>query len=84
MISIPMQIDWSRMQVKAKSQNGELVIGWLNRHRGDSIFDCYGYAIRSGDFYVFNWSEKVDTGSYGVNYAIEQNSISLAPADECL
>lgn len=81
---LPTKIDWTKVQVKAKSLNGEFVVGYLNRHRGDCIVDVYGDSITSGDFYVFVWHEKVDSGVYGVNYAIQQDSIEIAPADECI
>ena len=83
-MELPMKIDWSKMQVKATALAGMDVVGWLNRHRGDGIVDCYGETIRPGDFYVFDWREKIDTGIYGVNYAIVQDSIELAAPDECL
>lgn len=83
-MELPMKVDWSKMQVKATALAGMDVVGWLNRHRGDKITDCYGETIYPGHFYVFAWCEKVDTGIYGVYYAIVQDSIELAPPNECL
>ena len=78
------EIDWNKFQVKAFTKVGGGIVGFLNKHRGDAITDDYGQTINPGDFYVFCWHEKIDTGIYGVNYAIYQDSITLAPEDECL
>ena len=88
-ITVPVIIDWSkvdwrRMQVKAIALNGKKVVGYLNRHAGDPECDVCGNVIKDGDFYIFDWKKNVALGFYGVNYAVHQDSIGIAPAEECL
>lgn len=53
----------------------EWVFGYLNQHRGDSTWDCYGEEINGGDYCIYVWDEKIDTGLYGQNYAVFPESI---------
>ena len=51
------------------------ICGCLNRHRGDTVYDGCGEEIKAGDFYIFVWDEKIDTGVYGSNYAVVPESV---------
>ena len=49
---------------------GEWVEGYLNQHRGRVIFDCCCNAINANDYYINDWTEKLDTDLYGCVYKV--------------
>lgn len=53
-----------------REDNGEWVGGYLNQHRGDQISDCCGNAVNGCDYYINDFTAKIDTGLYGVIYKI--------------
>lgn len=53
-----------------REDNGEWVWGYLNQHRGDQISDCCGNAVNGYDYYINDYTAKIDTGLYGVIYKI--------------
>lgn len=55
---------------RGKNNDGDWVYGYINQHRGDSILDCKCEQINSGDYYIYDYSAKVDTGIYGLLYKI--------------
>lgn len=55
---------------RGKNNDGDWVYGYINQHRGDSILDCKCEQINNGDYYIYDYSAKVDTGIYGLLYKI--------------
>ena len=49
---------------------GKWVEGCLNQHRGRVIFDCCCNAINANDYYINDWTEKLDTDLYGCVYKV--------------
>ncbi len=60
---------------RGKHKNGYWEYGCLNYHRGDSLFDVCGDEIDSGDYYIRDCMEKVDTRLYGCNYKVIKETI---------
>ena len=48
----------------------EWVYGYINQHRGNDEHDVCLNVIESGDYYIRDWLEKIDTGMYGCNYKV--------------
>ena len=53
-----------------RTDNGEWIEGYLNQHRGRVIFDCCCNAINANDYYINDWTEKLDTDLYGCVYKV--------------
>lgn len=54
---------------------GEWVEGYLNQHRGRVIFDCCCNAINANDYYINDWTEKLDTDLYGCVYKVDPETV---------
>ena len=53
----------------------EWVEGYLNQHRGRVIFDCCCNAINANDYYINDWTEKLDTDLYGCVYKVDPETV---------
>ena len=58
-----------------RTDNGEWIEGYLNQHRGGVIFDCCCNAINANDYYINDWTEKLDTDLYGCVYKVDPETV---------
>lgn len=55
---------------RGKTPGGEWKLGYLNQHRGIDEYDTCYEKIRSCDFYIFDYAEKIGSGLYGCVYKV--------------
>ena len=60
---------------RGKTSDGEWLEGYLNQHRGRVIFDCCCNAINANDYYINDWTEKLDTDLYGCVYKVDPETV---------
>ena len=60
---------------RGKDQYNDWIYGYLCQYRGDSIADNGGDLLDDSDYYIRDWTEKIDTGFYGCNYRVDPSTI---------
>ena len=60
---------------RGKDQYNDWIYGYLCQYRGDSIADNGGDLLDDSDYYIRDWTEKIDTGFYGCNYKVRTSTI---------
>ena len=60
---------------RGKDQYNDWTYGYLCQYRGDSIADNGGDLLDDSDYYIRDWTEKIDTGFYGCNYKVRPSTI---------
>ena len=61
---------------RGKDQYNDWIYGYLCQYRGDSIADNGGDLLDDSDYYIRDWTEKIDTGFYGCNYKVRPSTVS--------
>ena len=59
-------------EIKFRAWDGfQFRYGDLRHTRGETVYDVYGEEINPCEAYIYDWTEKVDTGIYGVPYKVD-------------
>ena len=61
---------------RGKDQYNDWIYGYLCQYRGDSIADNGGDLLDDSDYYIRDWTEKIDTDLYGCNYKVRPSTVS--------